>query len=256
MHCVRLQHPDRSRERAVTAVLADPCPCDTNSITEGGGALSAVRGREGPGVGIDHESRRGGRNVSSANLRRPVCLTIVAMSSEPPRAVRDHLSEVVDRVEREHERVTITGNGRDAAVLTSPDDLAGLEETLAVLSDPAALEEIREADAATPRATWCAAWRPFVVLPNESGSDAPYELVLTAPARRALTDRLPEAVAGAVIEFLTTTLIEQSRRVGKPLPSEVAGVRSGRRGTYRLNEQPHEMIALRIEHRANVYRPR
>ena len=36
----------------------------------------------------------------------------------------------------------------------------------------------------------------------------PYELVLTPPARRALTDRLPEAVATAVIDFLTTTLVE------------------------------------------------
>ncbi len=77
--------------------------------------------------------------------------TIVAMSTEPLRAVRDHLSEVVDRVEHQHERVTITRNGREAAVLISPHDLAGLEETLSVLSDPAALAEIREADAAYER---------------------------------------------------------------------------------------------------------
>lgn len=70
------------------------------------------------------------------------------MSTEPLRAVRDHLSEVVDRVEHQHERVTITRNGREAAVLISPHDLAGLEETLSVLSDPLALQEIREADAA------------------------------------------------------------------------------------------------------------
>lgn len=73
------------------------------------------------------------------------------MSTEPLRAVRDHLSEVVDRVEHQHERVTITRNGREAAVLISPHDLAGLEETLSVLSDPAALAEIREADAAYER---------------------------------------------------------------------------------------------------------
>ncbi len=78
----------------------------------------------------------------------PPGATMVAVSSEPLRAVRDHLCEVVDRVERERERVTITRNGREAAVLISPDDLAGLEETLAVLSDPAALAEIREAEAA------------------------------------------------------------------------------------------------------------
>jgi prevent-host-death family protein len=79
------------------------------------------------------------------------CATIVAMRVEPLRAVRDHLSEVVDRVEKQHERVTITRNGRAAAVLISPEDLAELEETLSVLSDPEALADIREADASYAR---------------------------------------------------------------------------------------------------------
>lgn len=70
------------------------------------------------------------------------------MTIEPLRAVRDHLSEVVDRVEQQHERVTITRNGRAAAILISPDDLAQLEETLSVLADPEALADIREADEA------------------------------------------------------------------------------------------------------------
>ncbi|GAC1613912.1 MAG: hypothetical protein NVS4B3_28400 [Gemmatimonadaceae bacterium] len=62
--------------------------------------------------------------------------------------MRDHLSEIVDRVEREHERVVITRNGREAAVLLSAADLAELEETLSVLSDPLALADIREAGTA------------------------------------------------------------------------------------------------------------
>ena len=70
------------------------------------------------------------------------------MSIEPLREVRNHFSDVVDRVEREHERVTVTRNGRAAAVIISPEDLAELEETLAVLSDPMALADIREADTA------------------------------------------------------------------------------------------------------------
>ncbi|MEA2637917.1 MAG: antitoxin YefM [Chloroflexota bacterium] len=65
--------------------------------------------------------------------------------------MRDHLSEIVDRVEREHDRVVITRNGREAAVLVSAADLAELEETLSVLSDPEALADIREADAAYAR---------------------------------------------------------------------------------------------------------
>jgi antitoxin YefM len=70
------------------------------------------------------------------------------MTTESLREVRDHFSEVVDRVERHHERVTVTRNGRPVAVLISPADLAALEETLDVLSDPGALADIREADAA------------------------------------------------------------------------------------------------------------
>lgn len=73
------------------------------------------------------------------------------MTAEPLRAVRDHLSEVVDRVEHHHERIVITRNGRDAAVVISPEDLAQLEETIAVLNDPDALADIREADAAYAR---------------------------------------------------------------------------------------------------------
>ncbi len=81
-------------------------------------------------------------------LHRPRSATIVVMSVEPLRRVRDHFSDVIERVEREHERVTVTRNGRAAAVIVSPEDLAELEETLAVLSDPDALADIREADAA------------------------------------------------------------------------------------------------------------
>lgn len=87
-----------------------------------------------------------------------------------------------------------------------------------------------------------------------------YELVLTPPARRALTDRLPEPVAAAVIDFLTTALVRNPRRVGKPLRGELAGIYSARRGTYRvlyrLNETTMELIVLRVEHRRDSYRPR
>ena len=69
------------------------------------------------------------------------------MNTEPLRTVRDHLSEIIDRVERHHERLVVTRNGRPAAVLISPEDLAQLEETIDVLSDYEALADIREADA-------------------------------------------------------------------------------------------------------------
>lgn len=74
--------------------------------------------------------------------------TTVCTSAEPLRDGRNHFSDVIDRVEHEHERVTVTRNGRAVAVILSPEDLAELEETLSVLSDPQALADIREADTA------------------------------------------------------------------------------------------------------------
>lgn len=67
------------------------------------------------------------------------------MTVEPLREVRDHLSEYIDRAEREHERVVVTRNGRPAAVLIGYDDLEALDETLDILSDPDARREIENA---------------------------------------------------------------------------------------------------------------
>lgn len=52
------------------------------------------------------------------------------MSVEPLRSVRDHLSEVIEQVEKQHGRVTITRNGRAAAASISTNYLAELEEPL------------------------------------------------------------------------------------------------------------------------------
>jgi prevent-host-death family protein len=70
----------------------------------------------------------------------------MVMSETLPLAeIKAHLSEIVDRVERQHERVVLTRNGRPAAVIMSPADLEALEDTLDLLSDPKALKEITAA---------------------------------------------------------------------------------------------------------------
>jgi antitoxin YefM len=61
--------------------------------------------------------------------------------------VKNRLSEVVERLEREHGRVVITKHGRPAAVMLSLEDLESLEETLEILSDPELMAAIREAGA-------------------------------------------------------------------------------------------------------------
>ena len=67
------------------------------------------------------------------------------LSDQLPLAeVKNRLSEVVEQVQTEHARVTITKHGRPAAVLISSDDLESLEETLALLSDPDVMAQVRE----------------------------------------------------------------------------------------------------------------
>lgn len=54
-----------------------------------------------------------------------------------------HLSELADRVEKEHERILVTRNGRPSFVLVSADDLDSLEETLDILRDGELVDSIR-----------------------------------------------------------------------------------------------------------------
>lgn len=86
----------------------------------------------------------------------------------------------------------------------------------------------------------------------------PYELIVTPPAVRALQTTLSETVAAAVIEFLTGSLIQNPHRVGKPLRADLAGIYSARRGTYRvlyrINENRHQVVVMRIDHRRSAYR--
>lgn len=73
--------------------------------------------------------------------------TLVAMSVDgqmPLKDVKNRLSEVVDHVAREHDRVVITKHGRPAAVVLSIDDLASLEESLEIMARPQLVAQIRD----------------------------------------------------------------------------------------------------------------
>jgi len=73
------------------------------------------------------------------------------METIPLASVKAKLSEVVDRVEREQDRVTITRNGRPVAMIVSVDDIEGLEETLEILSDKRLMRRIRAGIAAAEK---------------------------------------------------------------------------------------------------------
>jgi len=88
--------------------------------------------------------------------------------------------------------------------------------------------------------------------------EGPYDLVVARSAARAIANHLPEAVAAAVVEFITGALVENPNRVGRRLRNELAGIHSARRGTYRvlyrIDESEHVVMVLRIDHRGEVYR--
>ena len=65
------------------------------------------------------------------------------MDTLPLSTVKARLSEIVDEVDRTHQRVQITKNGRSFVVLISAEDLASLEATVELLSDPEAMRRVR-----------------------------------------------------------------------------------------------------------------
>ncbi|MGH9066918.1 MAG: type II toxin-antitoxin system RelE family toxin [Acidimicrobiales bacterium] len=86
-----------------------------------------------------------------------------------------------------------------------------------------------------------------------------YRLSVAASAERSLS-RLPERVAAAIVEFLVGDLIEAPARVGHPVRRELEGLWVARRGPYRvvyeIDEDAAMVFVVRIDHRADVYRPR
>lgn len=87
-----------------------------------------------------------------------------------------------------------------------------------------------------------------------------YSLDVTGAARRDLGEKLPVGVAIAASEFITGALLENPRRVGKPLGPPLEGVWSARKGPYRvlyeIDEDNKVVVVLHVGHRRDVYRSR
>ena len=89
-------------------------------------------------------------------------------------------------------------------------------------------------------------------------SEAPFEARLESPAKRALADQLPLAVAVAANAFIFGPLVTDPFRVGKPLKEPLKPLWSARRGEYRvlyLIDASTRRIRVRaIQHRRDAYR--
>jgi len=90
-------------------------------------------------------------------------------------------------------------------------------------------------------------------------SEPAFRLVVAATAERAL-GRLPEGVAAAIVEFMVGALLDAPRRAGHPLQRELAGLWAARRGPYRvvyeIDDDERVINVVRIDHQADIYRPR
>jgi antitoxin YefM len=67
------------------------------------------------------------------------------MTTLPVSEAKARLNELARLAHAQHERFTLTRNGRAEAVLLSVDDLEGLELTLEILSDQDSVSAITEA---------------------------------------------------------------------------------------------------------------
>jgi mRNA interferase RelE/StbE len=84
-----------------------------------------------------------------------------------------------------------------------------------------------------------------------------YDIRFQLAARRAISERLPESVAAAVLEFCDAALAVNPQRVGKPLFGALAGCHGARRGTYRIvyriDEAARVVHVLDVDHRSDIY---
>jgi len=86
-----------------------------------------------------------------------------------------------------------------------------------------------------------------------------YEIEITPEGLRHL-QRLPEKVRAAALESILGPIADNPQRLGKPLLGEFEGLRSARRGDYRIIYEVFEddqvVLIHRVQHRRDVYRPR
>ena len=90
-----------------------------------------------------------------------------------------------------------------------------------------------------------------------SGDSPPWRVVPNATARRSLR-RLPAKAAAAIVEFIDGPLRQNPERLGKELRGELEGLRSARRGEYRvlyrLDDSERTIEVVFISHRRDAYR--
>jgi mRNA interferase RelE/StbE len=91
-----------------------------------------------------------------------------------------------------------------------------------------------------------------------AGASQPDQIRFQPAGRRAIAQRLPEAVTAAVLnKFCEAALSVDPRRVGNPLLGSLAGCPGARRGTYRIvyriDDDTHTVHVLDVDQRSEIY---
>ncbi|HUY85935.1 MAG TPA: type II toxin-antitoxin system Phd/YefM family antitoxin, partial [Acidimicrobiales bacterium] len=86
------------------------------------------------------------RRTSAFNTQQAYdkAITLAMTDTLPLATIKDRFSEIMDRVNREHNRVVVTRNGIPTAVLMSLEEIESLDEMLAYMSDSTDMDAIRE----------------------------------------------------------------------------------------------------------------
>ncbi len=84
-----------------------------------------------------------------------------------------------------------------------------------------------------------------------------YQVRISARAERDLL-RFPEKISAACLAFIFGPLAEQPYRLGGALRGKLTGLRSARRGSYRIvyrvDDELGRLDIVHIDHRGEVYR--
>lgn len=85
----------------------------------------------------------------------------------------------------------------------------------------------------------------------------PHQIRVSARAERDLAN-LPEKIASACVEFIFGPLADNPHRLGTTLHGQLAGLRSARRGSYRIihavDDEARRVDSIHVDHRGGVYR--
>lgn len=130
-------------------VVVDVDPLGLDTEAEQGVALSGEVLLVGGATGVpDQPDCHPDARLLNSDALVVILMTMTFLSLAE---VKSHLSELVGRVNSQHERVTVTVHGKPSAVLIATEDLESLEETIAILSDPDTLSRLAASEAELTR---------------------------------------------------------------------------------------------------------